>query len=172
MSLDVQIKFRVPEEWKKRLEQMGEPEGLKAAAMCRRAIKNFLSPDRHKLAQNDAAMPTLQLDAVLTIRISKAQMDVLKGRGNGEHGDVSNMARMAVWEFITSGNGQEPKSARPSSPQDPSDDLTLRFPSEIATKIGLHAGQINALKNKGCRFFGKKTTVKWVRDFIDQATET
>ena len=116
-------------------------------------------------------METLPLDAELKFRISKAEKDGLRARGNGEHGDLSDMARMAVWEFIHPNNGQEPKPEPVSPPKDPSDDRTLRFPPEIADRIGLSANKINSFKAKGCKFFGRKTTVEWVRAFIDRATE-
>ena len=47
------------------------------------------------------------------------------------------------------------------------DDLTLFYPADIAHAIGLSAPEINSLKAKGCRFLGKKTTIRWVREWID-----
>lgn len=46
------------------------------------------------------------------------------------------------------------------------DDGTLRFPSEIADIIGLSPNAIGLLKKRGCPFHGRKTTVRWVREFI------
>lgn len=42
----------------------------------------------------------------------------------------------------------------------------LYFPSEIAEVIGLSLREIAYMKTKGCPFYGRKTTVRWVRDFI------
>jgi len=42
----------------------------------------------------------------------------------------------------------------------------LHFPNEIAETIGLSLREIAYMKLKGCPFYGRKTTVRWVRDFI------
>lgn len=42
----------------------------------------------------------------------------------------------------------------------------LHFPAEIAEVIGLCVNEIAFLKKKGCPFHGRKTTVRWVRNFI------
>lgn len=42
----------------------------------------------------------------------------------------------------------------------------LEFPCALAEVIGLSKNEIAFLKRKGCPFFGRKTTVRWVRDFI------
>jgi hypothetical protein len=42
----------------------------------------------------------------------------------------------------------------------------LYFPCEIAEVIGLSLREIAYMKAKGCPFYGRKTTVRWVRDFI------
>jgi len=47
---------------------------------------------------------------------------------------------------------------------------TLNFPKDIAEEIGLGVREINYLKRLGCRFFGRKTCVRWVREFISAAT--
>jgi hypothetical protein len=43
---------------------------------------------------------------------------------------------------------------------------TLYFPCQITEEIGLSKGRINFLRNLGCRFFGRKTTIRWVREFL------
>jgi hypothetical protein len=48
----------------------------------------------------------------------------------------------------------------------PKDIDTLYFPSQITEEIGLSKGRINFLRNLGCRFFGRKTTIRWVREFL------
>jgi hypothetical protein len=42
----------------------------------------------------------------------------------------------------------------------------LAFPQEIASVIGLRKEQINFMKRLGCPFYGRKTTIRWVRNFI------
>jgi hypothetical protein len=49
-------------------------------------------------------------------------------------------------------------------------DYTLQFPGDIAEEIGLHQNEINAFKGKGCRFYGRKTCVAWVREFLRDIT--
>ena len=50
----------------------------------------------------------------------------------------------------------------------PKDPERLYFPCEITEEIGMPVDAINALKRKGCPFYGRKTTIRWVRDFIAQ----
>jgi hypothetical protein len=47
---------------------------------------------------------------------------------------------------------------------------TLQYPKHIAKEIGLCVNEINALKNKGCPFYGNKTCVRWVRAFLAKTT--
>lgn len=47
---------------------------------------------------------------------------------------------------------------------------TLRYPTEMTGEIGLNVNEINSLKKKGCPFYGKKTSVKWVRLFLEKLT--
>lgn len=42
----------------------------------------------------------------------------------------------------------------------------LYFPNEIAEDIGSPAPAINAMKDRGCPFSGRKTTIRWVREFL------
>ncbi|HEY5811243.1 MAG TPA: hypothetical protein VIT23_01150 [Terrimicrobiaceae bacterium] len=44
----------------------------------------------------------------------------------------------------------------------------LEFPKDIAGVIGLSSREINFLKLKGCKFFGRKTTIRWVRTFLEE----
>ncbi|HMJ06902.1 MAG TPA: hypothetical protein VK474_11650 [Chthoniobacterales bacterium] len=44
---------------------------------------------------------------------------------------------------------------------------TLYFPGQITVEIGLPVHAINAMKHRGCKFFGKKTTIRWVREFVE-----
>lgn len=45
-------------------------------------------------------------------------------------------------------------------------DETLQYPVKIAEEIGLAPNEINAMKKKGCPFWGRKTSVRLVRDFM------
>lgn len=42
----------------------------------------------------------------------------------------------------------------------------LAFPKQIASVIGYCAWSIGAMKKAGCRFVGRKTSVRWVRQFL------
>jgi hypothetical protein len=43
---------------------------------------------------------------------------------------------------------------------------TLYFPKEISDDVGLSINEITYLKQKGCPFYGRKTTIRWVRHFL------
>lgn len=42
----------------------------------------------------------------------------------------------------------------------------LYFTSEISDDVGISGHGFWLLKRKGCPFYGQKTTIRWVRDFI------
>jgi hypothetical protein len=44
----------------------------------------------------------------------------------------------------------------------------LAFPQEIAHIIGLSKERINWMKRQGCRFYRRKTCIRWVREFINE----
>lgn len=46
------------------------------------------------------------------------------------------------------------------------DQERLAFPCDLAPVIGLSKNEIAFLKRKGCPFYGRKTTVRWVREFL------
>ena len=46
------------------------------------------------------------------------------------------------------------------------DEDVLAFPAEMAKHIGLATNQIAFLKKRGCPFYGRKTTIRWVRAFL------
>ena len=43
----------------------------------------------------------------------------------------------------------------------------LAFPKKLAPIIGYCAWSIGAMKKAGCRFIGRKTTCRWIREFIE-----
>lgn len=47
----------------------------------------------------------------------------------------------------------------------------LDFPLNIAPIIGLSRNEILFLRNKGCKFVGRKTSVRWVREFLNEQAE-
>jgi hypothetical protein len=49
-------------------------------------------------------------------------------------------------------------------------ELTLQYPAKIAKEIGLSPNEINNFKRQGCRFYGRKTSVAWVREYLDRIT--
>lgn len=50
-------------------------------------------------------------------------------------------------------------------------ETTLQYPAKIAEEIGLSTHRINNLKKHGCRFFGRKTSVAWVREHLARVTQ-
>lgn len=42
----------------------------------------------------------------------------------------------------------------------------LEFPQHIAHIIGVRKETLYYWKDKGCPFIGRKTTIRWVRDFM------
>jgi len=44
----------------------------------------------------------------------------------------------------------------------------LAFPQDIAHIIGLSKERINWMKRQGCRFYRRKTCIRWVREFINE----
>lgn len=48
---------------------------------------------------------------------------------------------------------------------------TLQYPAKIAEEIGLSPHRINNFKKHGCRFFGRKTCVTWVREHLAKISE-
>jgi hypothetical protein len=50
------------------------------------------------------------------------------------------------------------------------DDQTLKFPAHIAKQIGLSANEISWLRKLGCPFHGRKTSVRWVRLYLDRTS--
>lgn len=46
----------------------------------------------------------------------------------------------------------------------------LFFPKELVSEIGMCKHQISFLKYKGCKFYGRKTTVRWIWEYLDAYT--
>lgn len=51
----------------------------------------------------------------------------------------------------------------------PIDPDRLEWPKNLAPHVGLHPNQIQFLKAKGCPYYGRKTTLRWVRAFLAEA---
>ncbi len=52
------------------------------------------------------------------------------------------------------------------------DEQTLHFPAELVERVGVNVNQIAVWKRNGCKFMGRKTCLKWVREYMDlTATE-
>ena len=43
---------------------------------------------------------------------------------------------------------------------------TLAFPKELAGEIGYSAWSIGVMKKAGCQFCGRKSTIRWIREFV------
>ena len=46
----------------------------------------------------------------------------------------------------------------------------LFFPCELVEAVGLSKNEIAYLKRKGCPFYGRKTSLRWVREFLAKET--
>ncbi len=46
----------------------------------------------------------------------------------------------------------------------------LFFPKELVSEIGMCKHQISFLKHKGCRFYGRKTTIRWILEYLNAYT--
>jgi len=44
----------------------------------------------------------------------------------------------------------------------------LEFPRHLSEFVGMSPVDLGGLKKLGCPFFGKKTTLRWVRQFLAQ----
>ena len=42
----------------------------------------------------------------------------------------------------------------------------LFFPCDLTEAVGLSNNEVAYLKRKGCPFYGRKTTLRWVRNFL------
>ena len=43
----------------------------------------------------------------------------------------------------------------------------LEFPKNIASIIGLSKERINWMKHQGCKFYGRKTKIRWINEFLE-----
>jgi len=46
----------------------------------------------------------------------------------------------------------------------------LFFPCDLVEAVGLSKNEIAFLKRRGCPFYGRKTSLRWVREFLAQET--
>ena len=45
----------------------------------------------------------------------------------------------------------------------------LEFPKYLSPHIGLSKERINWMKHQGCKFFGRKTKLRWINEFLEEA---
>lgn len=43
----------------------------------------------------------------------------------------------------------------------------LDFPKNLAPHIGLCKERINWMKHQGCKFYGRKTKIRWINEFLE-----
>ena len=82
---------------------------------------------------------------------------------------VSNKNETPI--FLSYFNGLNLKRDTLKCYLDKKDPDKLHFPSQITSEIGLSRNEVSFLKKKGCRFYGRKTTINWVRVFLAQKAE-
>ena len=46
----------------------------------------------------------------------------------------------------------------------------LMFPKHLAPHVGLSTSEITEIKNKGCPFLGKKSSLRWIRAWLDETS--
>lgn len=46
----------------------------------------------------------------------------------------------------------------------------LFYPKDLVDDVGLSKHGIAFLKKKGCRFYGRKTCIRWIRDHLNYLT--
>ena len=46
----------------------------------------------------------------------------------------------------------------------------LDYPTNLTDIVGLGVNEINFMKKKGCRFYGQKTSVTWIREYLRAVT--
>jgi hypothetical protein len=44
----------------------------------------------------------------------------------------------------------------------------LEFPKYLSPYIGLSKERINWMKHQGCKFFGRKTKIRWINEFLEE----
>jgi len=127
-------------------------------------------------------------DAEFKFRLPADRKRQLAALGKQDSRNVSDMGRICVEEYLQKHISRNPANAKdvkeltnPSAHSRANEtsaagtititfDLdTLFFPAEISHVIGMSAGEINALRAKGCKFHGRKTTIRWVREFINHS---
>ena len=59
-----------------------------------------------------------------------------------------------------------PLPDRPHKISPADDPQKLFYPVELAEHVGLSNREVSALRRRGCAFFGRKTCLAWVREFI------
>jgi hypothetical protein len=53
--------------------------------------------------------------------------------------------------------------------QKPYNDDQLEFPKYLSPIVGLSKERINWMKHQGCKFFGRKTKLRWINEFLEVA---
>jgi len=65
--------------------------------------------------------------------------------------------------------GDEPnKAGLPAVSADGINPNRLYFPYELVEEVGLCRRSIAFLKKKGCKFFGRKTKIVWINEFLEE----
>jgi len=92
----------------------------------------------------------------------------LNNQADGKKVDLDQFIHITLEEACRKLHRQAPAS--PSliapAPYQTIDPDKLEFPKDLAPSVGLQSTQISFMKRQGCKFYGRKTTLRWVREFI------
>lgn len=83
--------------------------------------------------------------------------------------DTSMLATYGRSSPVAAGFGDHAFAA-PSLDLAPKPIDKLFFPKELVSEVGMCKHQISFLKHKGCRFYGRKTTLRWIWEFLNEYT--
>ena len=56
---------------------------------------------------------------------------------------------------------------RDTSPISPIDPEKLEFPKHLAPYVGLSRERVSWMKHQGCKYFGRKTKLRWIKEFLE-----
>src|SRR5258707_1268880 len=118
--------------------------------------------------EDDGLRAEIKFRLLPTHKAALLALAMVESRVSGRRCKLSDMGRKAIKEFIER-HGKAPTmeiSTATAASAQTTDKDTLFFPTEIAVIIGMSGSEINALKKRGCNFLGRKTTIRWVREWI------
>ena len=62
---------------------------------------------------------------------------------------------------------QSPKIIHLLDPEITFNEDRLEFPKYLSPIVGLSKERINWMKHQGCKFYGRKTKLRWINEFLE-----